>query len=476
MADYTAALDERLDELAAVSAAASEASVAATAAAAAADGKAQSALDQLAALPTPPVAEVTDEEFAALVAHVEANRVQASDEIVHLSDRLTSSEAADKAEDDRQSADIVALANRTGSAPADPDNAILLDSFGGTDDQKLDQALVIAQASSPRRPIRLSARAHTFSKTRTTFSGLRILGPNIGWQNPEIAGTGGALPQCVVNLQCGIGPASWLVGTSTTYNVTIAGITFKSSTGAQFYHHPFSAGTSYATTLDTLSFYGFKHVLGTPADPFSMTLVTTKGSWTCVAVQGEQFSLRGSDNFLWVAGDMNYGWAGANGGKYLMRFSNLSKTAVRHLYLTARGGSRAILVEGPASQQGGLDFSDCVIEGQNAGDPAMGALIVVKGGGCSFTNTKLNFGMARPADFTDQQDTALVMVQGGVAILTNVWTNRATAASEAVPVVAVSGGQALVSGVMGMGGNWSGKPRATRTGGTLTADGSLAVA
>jgi hypothetical protein len=173
---------------------------------------------------------------------------------------------------------------------------------------------------------------------------------------------------------------------------------------------------------------------------------------------------------------MNYGWQGANGGKYLMRFSNLSKTAVRHLYLTARGGSRALLIEGPTSQQGGLDFSDCVIEGQNLNDPAMGALIVVKGGGVSFTNTKLNFGMARPADFTDQKDTALIMVQGGTALITNTWTNRATATAESVPVVAVSGGSAYVTRVIGMGGTWANKPLVTRTSGALVSDGSVRAA
>ncbi|GAA2733883.1 hypothetical protein GCM10009867_12770 [Pedococcus aerophilus] len=370
-----------------------------------------------------------------------------------------------------------AVVGASSASAAVAEDDILLDSYTGTDDEKLTAALAAAKASSPRRAIRLSGRAHTFTQTRTTFSGLRILGPNVGWQNPEIAGTGGALPQCTVTLNCGSGARSWLVGTATTYNVMVAGITFKSSNAVtQFYHHPFSAGTSYATTLDTLSFYGFKHVLGTPADPFSMTLVTTKGSWTCVAVQDTQFSLRGSDNFLWVAGDMNYGWQGANGGKYLMRFSNLSKTAVRHLYLTARGGSRAILVEGPASQQGGLDISDCVIEGQNANDPAMGALVVVKGGGVSLTNTKLNFGMARPSDFTDQRDTALIMVQGGTALITNTWTNRASATPESVPVVAVSGGLAYVSLLIGMGGNWSGKPRVVRTGGTLVPDATVTAA
>ncbi|WP_377641308.1 hypothetical protein [Oryzobacter terrae] len=354
---------------------------------------------------------------------------------------------------------------------------ILLDSFAGSDDEKLTQALKVAETSNPRRAIRLAARSHSFTRTRTTFSGLRILGPNVGWQNPEIAGTAGALPQCTVTLNCGSGSRSWLVGTSTTYNVTVAGIVFKSSNAAtQFYHHPFSAGTSYAGTFDTLAFYGFKHVFGLPSDPFSMTLCTFRGSWTCVAVQDTQFSLRGSDNFLWCAGDINYGWQGANGGRYLVRFSNLSKTAVKHMYLTARGGSRAVLVEGPANQQGGLDISDCVIEGQNANDPAMGALIVVKGGGVSFTNTKLNFGMARPSDFSDQKDTGLVMVQGGTAILTNTWTCRATATSESVPVVAVSGGSAFVDRLIGMGGNWTDQPRVVRSSGTLVADSTARVA
>ena len=370
----------------------------------------------------------------------------------------------------------LAGASPSGAAVASAGDEILLDSYSGTDDQKLTAALAAAKASTPRRPIRLGARSHTFSLTRTTFSGLRILGPNIGWQNPEIGGSNGGLPQCTVTLNCGSGASAWLVGTATTYDVTVAGICFLSSNGVtQFYHHPFSAGTSYATRLDTLTFFGFKHVLGTPADPFSATLNTWAGDWTLVGVQDTQFSLRGSDNWF-VPSSMNYGWAGANGGKYLMRFSNVAKSSVKHLYLTARGGSRGVLVEGTASQQGGLAFSDCVIEGQNAGDPAMGALIVVKGGGVSFTNTRLNFGMARPSDFTDQQDTALVMVTGGVCLLTHTWVNRATATAESVPVVAVSGGQAHVSTLMGMGGNWTGKPKTSRTGGVLVADSTVTAA
>jgi hypothetical protein len=363
------------------------------------------------------------------------------------------------------------------ASAATAEGEILLDSFTGTDDQRLTAALDMARTSSPRRAIRLSARNHSFSQTRTTFSGLRILGPNMGWQNPEIANTAEALPQCNVTLNCGTGANSWLVGTSTTYDVTIAGITFKSSNGAtQFYHHPYSAGTAYATRLHELSFYGFKHVVGMPGNAYAMTLNTFSGTWTCVGVKGTQFSLRGSDNFLWKNGEINYGWFGENGGQYLVRFENLMKSSVANMYLTARDGARAILVDGASTNQGGLDISDCVVEGNNKDQPAYGALVVVKGGGVSFTNIKLNFGMARPSAFTDQQDSGLVMVQGGTVLMTNTWTNRATATAETVPVVAVSGGTAYVTRTIGMGGNWTGKPRESRSSGTLVPDASVAVA
>lgn len=425
------------------------------AALAATDTKAQAALDELDALEAPAIPEVTQAELDAV---------------------MTAAKDAD-AGLQKQLADLTTKVASIVTVGGNPDNDILLDSYTGTDDERLTKALDVARTSSPRRPIRLSARAHTFRQTRTTFSGLRILGPNVGWQNPEIGGTNGALPQCVVNLEIP-NNGFWLVGTATTYNVTVAGISFKSASASCFYHHPYSAGTSYATTLDTLSFYGFKYVLGKPGDAFSMTLVTLKGSWTCVAVQDTQFSLRGSDNFLWVAGDLNYGWQGANGGRYLMRFENLSKTAVKHLYLTARGGSRAILVE--PTTQGGLDISDCVVEGQNANDPAMGALIVTKGH-VSLTNIKLNFGMARPADFTDQKDTGLIMVLAGVALITNVWTLRAnvpgssTPVAEAVPVVDVIGGAAYVSRVIGLG--LSSQPLVRKaTAGTTVIDASVRAA
>lgn len=354
-----------------------------------------------------------------------------------------------------------------------------LDAFAGTDDEKLTAAIAIARVSSPRRAIRLAARDHRFTQSRTTFSGLRILGPDQRFRGAAPADTSSsqAPGRCTVTLDCGTGAASWLVGTATTYNVMVEGITFTSTNAAtQFYHHPSTAGTCYAATFDTLSFHGFRHVLGTPAEPFSMTQVTTKGSWRCTGARDTQFTLRGCDNTLWVSGDLHHGPARTGRGTFLMRFSHLAKTSVRHLFLTTRSGARAILVEGPALRHGGLDISDCVVKGRHLDDPATGALIVVQGGGVSFTNTTLNFGTARPTDFTDCADTALIMVKGGTAQITNTWTCRAASTSESVPVIAVSGGAAYVSRVMGTGGAGRGRARGARTGGTLVADETLMIA
>ena len=374
-------------------------------------------------------------------------------------------------------ATAIGLSSAGTAQAAGSEDGILLDSFTGTDDERLTKAIAAQKASNPRRAIRLSARNHTFTVTRTTYSGMRIIGPNQGWQNPEISGTAGALPQCNVTLNCGTGNASWLVGTATTYDVEVSGICFRSSNGnTQFYHHPYSAGTAYATHLDSLTFFGFKHVLGMPGAAFAMTLASLSGVWTCVGVRGTQFSVRGSDNYLWVDGKINYGWSGANGGQYLVRFENCSKSTAANMYLTARGGSRCILVEGNAQYgQGGLIIRDCVLEGQNSGDPAMGALVVVKAGGVTFRDLCLNFGMYRPSDFTDQTDSALVMVSGSSSrvLIDSVYTLRANGVPESVPILRVTEGVVCAEHIFGIGGTgnpWAGLPRVQRSGGTLHHD------
>jgi hypothetical protein len=374
-----------------------------------------------------------------------------------------------------------ANANATGGIPG----AVALDSFAGaTDDAKLTAAMSYAAAQTRRPSILFPGRDLTFTQTRQTYSGMRLIGPGVGWQNPE---QGGQNTNHRVTLNVGTGVNSWLVGNNatsatTTYDTVVKGFTFMSSNGnSQFYHHPYgTGGTCYAGMFEDLTFYGFRYAMGVPGDAMSMTLCTMRGAFTNVAVLGEQYSFRGSDNWL-VPDSMNYGWAGANSGKYLVRFENMMKTTVRNFYLTARGGSRAILVQGPTNTQGGLDISDCVIEGQNANDPAMGALIRVEGGGVSFTNIRLNFGMFRPSDFTDKTDTAYIQCDGGWTVADTIWVNRASGVAETVPVLETkNSAKAFVSKFLPMNGTagvtpWAGLPRVKQTAGSITLDSSVTL-
>jgi len=363
----------------------------------------------------PSITEVTQAEIDAIVAAGQAVDKDQSEAIARIFDRMAS---------------IAATGNN-------PDNAILLDSYDGTDDERLTKAMFEQRNSSPKRAIRLSARRHTFTQPgHITYSGFRLLGPAVGWQNPELGG--GDLPQCIVNIDTPKG-SPWLVGAGRTDNTAIVGITFKSKTEAFFYHHPYSANTAYGHHMADVAFYGFQHVLGSPNEPFSMTLNTWAGCWTHVAVKGTQFSLRGSDNFLQPTA-MNYGWPGDNGGQALMRLSNLAKTKIRNLYLTARGNSKALLIEGPTNHQGGLDIADCVLEGQNANDPAWGCLVDHRGGYATISTTSINFGMSKPSTV----DTALVMVRGGTLVLDKISTCAASGAG-AVPLARNVGGKLMAS-------------------------------
>lgn len=344
---------------------------------------------------------------------------------------------------------------------------VQLDSFPGTtDDEKLNAALVYV-SEQPRRPsIMLPGRDLYFNVPQKYFSGLRIIGPSIGWQNPEISGSNASFVPSVVYLgpDIGIEENSWMSGIGTTYDVTFKSITFRGTGVQQVFHHDFdTAGTCYAGRFDSLTFWGVKHALGSPAKPFSTTLSHFTGEWTNVGVTDVQYSLRGSDNWLWTSGVLNYGWNGTTGGKYLMRLSNMSKSFMANLYLTARNGQRALLIEGTASNQGSLIISNSVFEGQNLNDPAMGALIKQTGGFATIRDSSINFYMADPTQYTDAKDKAAVEVSGGNLLIDGCYSARATATSSLVPVAAVyKNGKLRVRNWLGVKGSsvseWANKP------------------
>jgi hypothetical protein len=355
---------------------------------------------------------------------------------------------------------------------------VLLSSFSGsTDDARLTNALSYAAAQT-RRPVIVLDRGVgggtdiTFSQSRTTYSGMRFTGPaeNTGWQNTEIAGSNGAYTPGRVTLNVGNAASSWLVGNTTTYSIGVQDICFNGNGNSQFFEHTIAAGTCYCANFRNLQFNSFKHIMGRPAEPMSCTLGTWEGVWNVTGVADQQISLRGSDNWFCPTA-FNIGWNNAPANTYLIRISNVSKSWMSGIYATARNttfataGCRAFLNEGPASQQGGMFVSNCVIEGQNLNEYTTGALIVILGGGVTFHHNALNFGMGQPAL---SGDTADIMISGGHVRLDSFDINKAATRSENTAVIRATGGRVSIKEFEGQG-SWNNAilPLALNAGATL---------
>jgi hypothetical protein len=178
----------------------------------------------------------------------------------------------------------------------------------------------------------------TLSTPTTTFSGMKISGaPNPGYQvyeqNPKLVRTR-------VTLACGQDNSSAFVGTATTYGIYIGNLTLTSSNQAsQFYHHPLSAGTSFATTIENMEFFGLKYGIGNPTNRYAATLNKFIGAWQIQVPYAEQICMGGSDNDFWVEGSCNIGDSSsvAGAGKYLIILNGMDKTTVGPIYVTAKG-------------------------------------------------------------------------------------------------------------------------------------------
>lgn len=339
------------------------------------------------------------------------------------------------------------------SVPAPATNDIYLSDVlpaGASSNDRLTEALRL-QTLDPARIIRLDYRDHgrVFTKTNT-YNGKppRIVGPCQGLQNPEQ----GVKPQVLITVNVGEGPSSWFVGQGTTFNPMLAGVAIKSDNGvSQLWHHSYNtgAGTVYAGTFHDVTLYGFKHGWGKPGDAFTNTLCKWSGAIQFPGIKDTALSLRGSDSWYEAMTNLD---ANLGGGKYLVRFEAWTKCHMSNMYLTARGATRALYNESSdTSAQGGTYLQDSVVEGHNADDPALGALIVNKAGHLFIERTPINFGMRAPMDATI--DTALVRVLGGMVSLDKVSTSKATLVNAAVPLAHVSAG-ILVVGVVfpGLGG------------------------
>lgn len=351
---------------------------------------------------------------------------------------------------------------------------VWLDTFPGADhDAKLTAAMSYAAAQTYKPRIRLGRGLYTFSQTgRVPYSGFRLAGvPGAGIQTSEQSESN-AMTR--VNMAVGNGSSSWLVGSGTIYSMGVQDIAFRATNGSsQWLHYPYP-GTLYAGSFGNLQFREFYRVMGQPNDGCSITLNTWWGDWNIPNMAGTPFTLRGSDNWL-VPNAMNLGWNNGTLGEYILRCENLAKSHIANLYITCRNaGARGILVAAPTppgDHQGGLTFTNCVIEGQNWNEPARGALIVQTGGGTSWRNICLNFGMADPSIFSPAA-TAWIQMSGGIMHCSDFFINKANivnfpAATESNPILRATAGTVKVENFWPQTGNgvtWSALPLVVNAG------------
>lgn len=362
---------------------------------------------------------------------------------------------------------VQAAVNNVASGAPLP-GVVLLDSFAGaTDDDKLTAALTFAQAQTQKPAIMMPNRLVTFTQSRTIFDGMKIVGPPVvGFQNVERSS--GGLNPTRVRLDVGTDGAAWLIAPTSggRYNVVIRDIAFESTNSAsQFIHYPVAVGTLFSCTFHNLDFNGFKHVFGSLTSSCAITLCTMSGDWTITNPKSTQLHLAGSDNVnMWVGGALNIGAAGSGtllmDGQYLARFLT-AKSNIGNIYFTADDNWRALLLDGNATYQAGNNLSGFVVEGRNAADPAVGALIHVKGGGWSIRDTSLNYAMASPTTLSGSPDRGYIQHTGGELHLSGITVDRATGVSETVPIVYSTGGELIARGFRRStkGGSWTGRPR-----------------
>ena len=231
-----------------------------------------------------------------------------------------------------------------------------LDSYTGTDDQRLTAAIADQQANTGgtnMAPIILPARPLSFTTPRTLYSGCKIIGAHrTGQKNPELSSGTYVGPEITLGGSITSGTSSWWNGTGSIYDVYMADFSVQGSSGAsihQFMDLPVASGTLYACEFHALSFNFMRAVFGRKDRVMGFTQVILTGSWTLQNLWDTQLSIGGSDCALWMGGYVNMGPSGSAAqtgtladSDYELLFSNLSNTDCGYIYCTVLNGWRGL--------------------------------------------------------------------------------------------------------------------------------------
>jgi len=292
----------------------------------------------------------------------------------------------------------------TSTGTSRPYGMILMDSYPGTDDEKLDAAIADARSRAQIPAIALpDNRIPTFTKSgRELFSGLKIVGSPQGHHNPE---QGTKLQTTMVNFRFGTAadPQPWFRGSGNVFNVYFADFAVNGTAGTYFIDQP--SGSLYSCEFHSLAFNLCRAVFGLPGRPALMTQVTFSGHWTANNARGQQFTLGGSDNDFWMDSQINIGTGQSpeltgNGDQYYIHLASVSKSRIGFIYASGLNGWNCMRVTGSATSGYGNDFYGGVYEGfKDGANSALanpGNVIRLEGGQGTFHGGNFGQGMSKP--------------------------------------------------------------------------------
>ncbi|MFC9973531.1 hypothetical protein ACFVH6_21820 [Spirillospora sp. NPDC127200] len=284
-----------------------------------------------------------------------------------------------------------------------------LDSWSGSDDQRLQAAMAYAKAQTRPPAIVLANRLHTFSGgPYPYYPGLKLVGA-LGHSEREFSSTG---PHTVVNVG---GSALFSVPSGGVRNLFVTGIQFRATSGSVNFQTPvtdFSSGPIIQDgTWKECAWVGFSTIMHA-----RMLRALVDRTYVNNGTS-DQFKIAGSDNYLWPTGGyMSSTQLAAS--RFYIWMTHMSRTWVGPLYITPEKAT-AVRIDGSYS---GLTFDRTMFDSTNrtATTACQGAAVLITGGrGITFSNCYwFNNAVNPAATGRSPQDRGQVYIRGSASDIT----------------------------------------------------------
>jgi hypothetical protein len=362
----------------------------------------------------------------------------------------------------RLTAQVVALEAAPPTNPpgtAGTPGVVEVDSFpGATDDDKLAAALAHAAAQTNKPTIRFRHGKTTLTRTVVAFTGMRLLGAGggVAVEQPR-----GGNPYSTLIDWRGTDPAKpWLLWPSgQTFGTFVGHMAIQGTATSTIIGAASSSAVAWRSVFRDLGMANMAHAIGSPTAKFLMTACTWDGDWNINNIRGAYgIRIGGSDNAINTGTLLLDSPTSLNANVAAHLWCDyLEKTDIRGLYITAEGTPAGVRVTGNAGTEP-VTFWAPRVEGRNAGQPCKGPVIRIEGGDVNIIAPWLAYSL-----------TETVRVTGGDVLIDAPTFGRATNTPSTAPAVAQTGGVLRVV-------NARRSPLVTRTGGTLTHDGTIRTA